>query len=334
MIDEEHITKYLNRELSEKEAAEVVAWLEEDSAHQDFLFSIKETHLLANYKAEAAGADTGREWEKFKERLLLTGKSSPQIPAYFSWKHVAAYVAVIAVCLLTGWQGNEIYKNEVYHGLTQAIETGAGQQVKTTLPDGSVVSLNACTFLCYSPYTWEKQRRVQLKGEAIFDVATNRKKPFIVETAHYEVLVTGTNFNLSAYEEDGRTITTLRHGKVKIRSAARHELIAELLPGESLIFDNATKKYTIRKLPVRNVYAWSRREIIFEGNTLEEKRSELARHFGYTFRIAPDLRELTYKATLRNESLAEFMAILARLTPDIRYRISEQEKSVEVYLEK
>ncbi|MCC8170182.1 MAG: FecR domain-containing protein [Parabacteroides sp.] len=334
MIDEEHITKYLNRELSEKEAAEVVAWLEEDRTHQDFLFSIKEAHLLARYKTEAAEADTAREWEKLTERLRPAGKPSRRIAAYFPWKHIAAYAAAIALCLFIGWQGNEMYENGVYNNLTQAIETGAGQQVKTTLPDGTSVSLNACSSLSYSPYGWKKQRRVQLKGEAIFDVATNRKKPFIVETAQYEVLVTGTNFNLSAYEEDGRTITTLMRGKVEIRSGVRNELLAELSPGESLVFDNATHEYSIRKLPVQHVYAWSRQEIIFEGNTLQEKHSELARHFGYAFRIAPELQRLTYKATLRDESLTEFMGILARLTPNIRYRISEREKTVEVYLEK
>lgn len=334
MIDEELITKYLRHELSEKEAAEVAAWLEEDKSHRDFLFSLKEAHLLANYKTEAAEADTGREWEKLKERLRPTGKPSQRLTSRFPWKPVAAYAAVIAVCVCIGWQGNEVYKNKVYSGLTQAIETGAGQQVKTTLPDGTAVSLNACSSLRYSPYAWKKQRRVQLEGEAIFDVATERKKPFIVETAHYEVRVTGTNFNLSAYEEDGRTVTTLMRGKVEIRSGAGNELLAALLPGESLVFDNATREYSVRKLPVRHVYAWSRKEIIFEGNTLQEKRSELARHFGYAFRIAPELERLTYKATLRDESLTEFMGILARLTPDIRYRISEREKTVEVYLEK
>lgn len=334
MLDEKYITKYLNHELTEEETAEVVKWLEEDKKNQELLFSIKEAHLLSHYPAEATEADTAREWEKFKKQIGMPEEKTAAIRMYGSIRNIAVYAAIIIACVFIGWKGNEVYKEQSVKNLTQSIETGAGQQVKTTLPDGSTVCLNACTYLSYSPYTWKKQRLVRLKGEAIFEVSSNLNNPFIVATANYDVFVTGTNFNVSAYEEDGKTITTLMRGKVEIHSAVRKEFMAELSPGESLIFDNTTKEYTIRKLPVRNVYAWNYKEIIFEGNTLAEKQRELSRHFGYTFRIAPELQGLTYKATLRDESLTEFMGILARLTPGINYRISDQDKTVEIYPEK
>lgn len=328
MINEEYILKYLKHELSEKEAAEVVAWLEKDKSNQEFLFSIKEAYLLSRYKMDTSKADTDEEWESLKENIQSVEQPSSSLKRFLTLRSLSSYAAVILVCVFLGWKGNEVYKDQIHKDMMQTIETGTGQQVKTTLPDGTCVSLNACTRLSYSPFTWDKQRIVQLKGEAIFDVAANKDKPFTVETANYDIYVTGTNFNVSCYEEDGKSITTLTRGKVNILTTNHGTLMAELSPGESLIFDNVTKEYKVAKLSIGHIYAWNNKEIIFEGNTLEEKKAELYRHFGYTFIIAPELQKLTYKATLRDESLTEFVGILNRITPNIHYQIQEKSKTV------
>lgn len=332
MIKEEYIIKYLRHELSEQEAAEMIEWLEKDKANQEFLFSLKEAYLLSNYEEDAREADSDEEWEKFSQQIA--SKQKPMQARRFSWKSIASYAALVIFCLSIGWTGNKAYEAKVSQGQLQSIETGVGQQARVTLPDGSSVNLNACSQLSYNPSLWEKQRTVQLSGEAIFDVTANKDKPFVVSTHSYDIRVLGTNFNVSAYTEEDKVITTLKQGVVEIHLPLEKKCIAKLYKGESLIFDKLSNEYTIKKLPVIIAYAWSNKEIAFEGNTLDEKRGELARHFGYTFRIAPEVKELSFKATLREESLNEFLQILTHITSDIGYRVQEQHKTVDIYRQK
>ena len=103
-----------------------------------------------------------------------------------------------------------------------------------------------------------------------------------------------------------------------------------LQPGESFVYDNQAGTYRIEQRSLKHVYAWERKEIIFEGHTLEEKKEELLRHFGYKFEVAPELQKMSYKATLRDESLNEFLAALDSITPQMSYHIDVNRKIVKV----
>jgi hypothetical protein len=110
------------------------------------------------------------------------------------------------------------------------IETPNGGQYQVQLPDGTKVWLNAASSLKYpTSFNSKGERRVSLTGEAYFEVAHNRKAPFIVSTAHQEVKVLGTHFNINSYSNEGKTITTLQQGSVKVTSAKSSEII---IPGQ------------------------------------------------------------------------------------------------------
>ena len=178
------------------------------------------------------------------------------------------------------------------------------------------------------------KRQVQLEGEAIFDVKHKNGKPFYVHTRHYDIRVLGTNFNVSSYAEEAEDIVTLKNGKVEIDVEGIVEN-AVLVPGESFVYDNRSGTYKIEKRSLNQIYAWEHKEIVFEGHTLENKKEELSRHFGYRFQIAPELHQLSFKATLRDESLNEFLSLLCSITPQLSYRIDATHKVVElVKLEK
>lgn len=109
---------------------------------------------------------------------------------------------------------------------------------------------------------------------------------------------------------------------------------AVLVPGESFVYDNRSGTYKIEKRSLNQIYAWEHKEIVlraYSGN----KKEELSRHFGYRFQIAPELHQLSFKATLRDESLNEFLSLLCSITPQLSYRIDATHKVVElVKLEK
>lgn len=106
-------------------------------------------------------------------------------------------------------------------------------------------------------------------------------------------------------------------------------------PGKVLSMTTRSGTYKIEKRSLNQIYAWEHKEIVFEGHTLENKKEELSRHFGYRFQIAPELHQLSFKATLRDESLNEFLSLLCSITPQLSYRIDATHKVVElVKLEK
>jgi hypothetical protein len=109
------------------------------------------------------------------------------------------------------------------------IEAPAGGQWQVVLPDGSHVWLNSSSSLTYPTAFTGKERKVQLKGEAYFEVAHNKAMPFKVSSQGQTVEVLGTHFNVMAYANEQAMKTTLLQGSVKVTSRGNTEM---LLPGQ------------------------------------------------------------------------------------------------------
>ena len=93
-----------------------------------------------------------------------------------------------------------------------------GKRSKIILSDGSVVHLNAGTKFVFPEKFASNKRTVFLSGEAFFEVAENKERPFVVKTIEEKILieVLGTKFNVSAYPIDSDVLTVLTEGKLKL----------------------------------------------------------------------------------------------------------------------
>ena len=87
---------------------------------------------------------------------------------------------------------------ELVEESTMAFSNSPGQITTITLPDGTVVNLNADSRIEYPAVFYGDERRVRLEGEAIFDVVHDEEKPFVVETFRYDIKVLGTKFDVTA----------------------------------------------------------------------------------------------------------------------------------------
>jgi transmembrane sensor len=100
------------------------------------------------------------------------------------------------------------------------LATPRGGQYQLLLPDGSKVWLNAASSIRYPTEFDEKERVVEIEGEAYLEVASFvskvKKRPFIVKTNKLEIEVLGTNFNINAYSDEEAVLTTLLEGKVRV----------------------------------------------------------------------------------------------------------------------
>ena len=171
---------------------------------QDLPQSDSHNHLL--YKKEA------------QDLLDKTRKRERRI----SLSTFIKYAASIAIIVSIGF-GAKLYLNHSAKQHTSAsdhllteISVNHGEHKQVTLPDGTVVHLNAGTVMRYPTEFTSDIRLVEMEGEAFFNVMRDEGKPFIVRTRQADVKVLGTSFNVKAYQEDELMAVSVRTGKVEV----------------------------------------------------------------------------------------------------------------------
>ena len=160
-----------------------------------------------------------------------------------------------------------------------SISTPKGRQFQLILPDGTKVWLNAASSLKYPTHFSGNERKVEIKGEAYFEVAKNAQKPFIVTLPQgAEVRVLGTHFNINAYDNEPAIKTTLLEGAVKVSSMVNGQS-SMLKPGEQAVLKE-NSPLTIHHSPdLEKVMAWKNGVFNFEDATLQEVMHQLERWY-------------------------------------------------------
>ena len=191
------------------------------------------------------------------------------------------------------------------------------------LPDGSVIYLNADSEIKYSV---EGKREVFLNGEAWFDVAKDPKSPFLVHTSAYDIYVTGTRFNIKAYDSDNDVITTLEEGEVHLQSTENFRLEKDIIlrPGQQAFLDKGAKTISVKSVNTEWYSSWKENKLIFINTSLKELEIMLERKYGIDIEVKDkDLLDLHFDGTLKNESIIEVLDILKIALP-IEYQIKDQ----------
>ncbi|TCD01253.1 FecR family protein [Pedobacter psychroterrae] len=142
----------------------------------------------------------------------------------------------------------------------QRIATPRGGTYQITLADGTKVWLNAASSLTYSNgLDRDKERHVRLEGEAYFEVAKDKKRPFIVSTNTHEVQVLGTHFNVNSYPDEPLQKTTLLEGSVKIVTKYQSNI---LQPGSQAAVN--AELISVSKVNTELAIAWKNKQFLFE----------------------------------------------------------------------
>lgn len=190
--------------------------------------------------------------------------------------------------------------------------TPRGGQYKLTLSDGSRVWLNAESSLSYPTVFSGKERVVELKGEAYFEVAHNNKQPFIVKTAVQKVKVLGTSFNINAYDNENRTITTLVTGRVQINDKSDRKL--KLLSPLQQAVNNGSD-ISIENVEADLYTSWKDGKFRFRSTPLPEVLRQIERWYDlqidytgvpYTIKIHASMN--------RNSNLSTLLHALEKIT--------------------
>lgn len=204
--------------------------------------------------------------------------------------------------------GKELTKlNEIKYA---TLITPRAGQYSLTLPDGSKVWLNSASSLRYPVQFTGAQRKVELTGEAYFEVAKNTAQPFIVATATQQVQVLGTQFNIKSYTDEPQTITTLAEGSVKVIPSAqssRQPIIIK--PNEQVINGGNTFRKQAANMGV--ALAWKNDQLYFEDADLSSVLREVSRWYDVDieYQGSPDGERFT-GGVKRQSNLSAMLKIL------------------------
>lgn len=151
-----------------------------------------------------------------------------------------------------------------------------GGQYEVTLPDGTSVWLNSASSLKYPTAFTGKERHVELTGEAYFEVAKNKARPFTVSAGKVDVRVLGTHFNIMAYPDEPASKTTLLEGAV-VLSDRKQQL--ELVPGQQGIATSGNQPMELKTVNVQDAIAWKKGYFSFRKENIESAMRKIARWY-------------------------------------------------------
>lgn len=147
--------------------------------------------------------------------------------------------------------GQQVTENDA--AFFNTISTPRGGQYQVTLSDGTRVWLNAASSIRFPVMFAGKERKVEITGEAYFEVAKNKQMPFKVKANSSEIEVLGTHFNVNAYNDEAATRTTLLEGSVKIK---KDNYSALLVPGQQSQVNKNGEIKVVNNADIEEVVAW------------------------------------------------------------------------------
>lgn len=209
-------------------------------------------------------------------------------------------------------------KTPAYH----EIHTPKGGQFQLKLPDGTKVWLNAASFIRYPLAFDAHERRVELVGEAYFEVEKQHKQgqPFVVQTNLQEIYVLGTHFNVNAYENEPAIRTTLLEGKVKV--LAKEGAPAVLLkPNEQSVLARNGSQVSVQRVDPMESIAWKEGDFVFDNADLKTIMRQLERWYNVQAIDLENFPNNTYNGKMkRSAKLSKVLRIL-ELTSALKFKI-------------
>jgi ferric-dicitrate binding protein FerR (iron transport regulator) len=270
-----------------------------------FLLGVGTYFLLLNRKVNTTAPTTAGLQSRFKNDIAPGGNKA--ILTLADGSTIALDTATNGI--LTEQGGAKVIKlenGELAYNTTNveegkvhynSISTPRGGQYQLVLADGSKVWLNAASSLRFPATFTGEERKVELTGEAYFEVAKNAKMPFRVRVADMEVEVLGTHFNINSYDDEAAIKTTLVEGSVNIKKGESRQLLA---PGQQVQVDKAGQMKLIRNVDTEEAIAWKNGKFIFTGNDIQSVMRQLEKWYDI---------DVEYKGNLTRE---EFVGMISR----------------------
>jgi len=325
-FEKETIDKVIEGIASKKEAREVAMWFSETVEGQAYL-----SHLL---DCEAGVLD-----ENPNKYITLSSVQSANILSEINrqirhkrmrkiyWQAAAVLIPVIMILGITFQLNNQVnlFGKTVY----AEVYVPKGKQEHIVFQDGSEAYLNADTRLRFPRKFGLSKREIFLQGEGYFNIASNKRRPFVVNINNTNVTVLGTSFNVHAYQEEREMKILLDKGNIIFNTPCDSY---QILPGQQAVYDVLTGKCTIDYIDrPYEVSVWKDNIILFHDTPLADVIKVLNRKFNVVFNVQdPKALTYTYTLTTNQTSLENIIKELQKISP-VKFSTTKF-NSVNIYL--
>lgn len=313
-IPDSLLFKFFLGEASNDETDRIAVWLDENpELHQKYMDKIHEQFVMSimNEPDRIPEADHSLSYRLTHSRAI---------------RRIAGIAAVILATVGACYLFFDMRIDRMIQAQT-SIEAPAGQHVRLTLSDGSTVELNSKSRITYPALFVGKERRVQLEGEAMFDVHHDASHPFIVETYVCDVEVRGTQFNVIADQDGLEFSTALFEGCVAVRNKVNGE---QILMRPNTIVKLRDGHLYLGELTDRDDYLWTDGVISLGGNSFAQIIDKLRRYYDVDIEIQrTTLPEIKYKRlkVRTSEGIDHILRLLQR-SSDFTYEYNDTDNKI------
>lgn len=201
------------------------------------------------------------------------------------------------------------------------MSTPVGGIYQLILQDGSKVWLNSSSSIRYPTEFTDKERSVEISGEAYFEIVKNAAKPFIVKVNNLaEVKVLGTHFNVNAYTDEAEVKTTLLEGAVNISQGNKSSTLS---PGQQAQINQSGFIKRVDNVDLDEAVAWKNGNFLFNSATLPAVLRQAARWYDleivYEGKVPPDKFSGQIPRSVNLSSLLKWMQ-----WSDVHFKLEEK----------
>lgn len=215
---------------------------------------------------------------KLKKELRQIKNTNKVIAlSYKNWAVAASLIFLLELSMFFYSISNAVENKQF------AVKLGEHAQIK--LSDGTQIWLNAGSILKYPKEFKGDTREVYLSGEAFFDVAKDKKHPFIIHTNKMDTKVLGTSFNVQAYPDQTTQEVSVATGRVNVKSTVTDENVY-VTPGQKVVFKSQDNKLqAFKDIPVNTISLWRKNIMVFEETPLPEVVATINRNYNVSIEV-------------------------------------------------
>lgn len=299
-MNDDLLVKYLVGEATPAESMQVQDWIaaaDENRVHYQQLKTIWDQSLQI---AATRNVDEDAAYARLQSRIKSSPQNGAVVRPMFTPKWASIAASIIVICTIGYFAFN--YFNRV----TIVTLQSQNAVVTQTLPDGSVVTLNAMSKLAYPKNFKGSTRQVRLLGEAFFKVTKDKTKPFIIRVNDVTVKVVGTFFNIKSRE--GKTEVVVQTGIVKVSKAQNS---VTLTPGEKTEVVKGSSNL-LKQTISGNLYSYYvNKKLVCNQTPLADLVKALNQIYGADIVIAnPKIEQLPITTVFKDQTLAQTLMVV------------------------
>jgi transmembrane sensor len=318
--NKEKIKRFTSDKFSLNDYLAVSSWFKKEESQRKLKQYLEEDWHRTENTGNTQGS-LNRILDKLHHQINLTQEgSSSRFYRLFSRVAAILLIPALLTIVVLGWL---TVSGPAQVEAWAEIHSPIGTRTQFQLPDGTTGWLNSGSSIKY-PVSFN-DRRVEISGEAWFDVVHRKSDEFHVITPYFDVRVLGTRFNVISYDHEKTAEVILEQGKVQILGKDQ-SVQGELVPDQHLVYDKSARKAIVTSIDSKTYTSWKAGWLIFKNEPMTEIARRLERKYNAEIVLHGDsLKSSVFRATFQDESLDEICRLLSTVAP-IRYSIHEREK--------